>query len=74
MYEALASVAHATGDQTTESLAREIQAEEHRAADRVWSFIPSRSKIAFNGLTAWEMDPSVDTRMADDRIIGNDIT
>ena len=73
MYEALASVAHATGDWITEKLAKEIQAEEHRAADRVWSFIPSRSKIAFNGLTAWEIDPSVDTRMADDRITETDI-
>lgn len=69
LYEALACVAKASGDVTTERLAREIQDEERRTAEKVWSFIPSRSKIAFNLLTAWEMDPAVDTKMADDRVI-----
>lgn len=68
MYEALASVAAAAGDAATERLAREIQEEERRAADKVWSFLPSRSKIAFNMLTAWQTDPAIATRMADDRI------
>lgn len=69
MYEALAGVAGAAGDDVTERLAREIQEEERRTAEKLWSFIPSRSKIAFNLLTAGEIDPSVDTRMADDRVI-----
>lgn len=69
MYEALACVAKVCGDAATERLAREIQEEERRTAEKVWSFIPSRSKIAFNLLTAWEMDPAVETRMADDRVI-----
>ena len=69
MYEALASVARSAGDEATEQLAREIQAEERRTADKVWSFIPSRSKIAFNLLTAGEIDPSVETKMADDRLL-----
>ncbi len=69
MYEALAGVARAAGDASTERLAREIQEEERRTAEKLWSFIPSRSKIAFNLLTAGEMDPSVDTKMADDRVI-----
>lgn len=68
MYEALANVARAAGDGLTERLAREIQEEEQRAAERIWSFIPSRAKIAFNLLTAGEMDPAVETRMADDRV------
>jgi hypothetical protein len=50
-------------------LAREIQDEERGTAEKLWSFIPSRAKIAFNLLTAGEMDPSVDTKMADDRVI-----
>ncbi len=69
MYEALACVAGAAGDLVTEKLARQIQEEERRTAEKVWSFIPSRAKIAFNVLTAGEMDPSVDTKMADDRIL-----
>lgn len=69
MYEALASVAQAAGDEQTERLAREIQEEERRTAEKVWSFIPSRSKIAFNLLTAGEMDPAIETRMADDRVL-----
>ncbi len=62
MYEALALAAHAAGDRETEALAREIQAEERRAADRIFHFLPSRSKIAFNVLTADEIDPAVETR------------
>ena len=69
MYEALAVVAQKAGDSVTEQLAREIQEEERRTAEKVWAFIPSRSKIAFNMLTAGEMDPAVETRMADDRVI-----
>ena len=68
MYEALANVAQANGDPATESLAKEIQQEEKRTAEKVWSFIPSRSKIAFNMLTALEVDPSVETRTTEDRI------
>ena len=69
MYEALAVVAQAAGDTTTEKLAREIQDEERRTAEKVWSYLPSRAKIAFNMLTAGEMDPAVETRMADDRAL-----
>jgi len=68
MYEALASVAEAAGDAATERLAREIQDEERRAAEAVWGFLPSRAKIAFNMLTAWETDPAITTRAADDRV------
>ncbi len=69
MYEALASVAGAAGDWPTERLAREIQQEELRAAGKFWSFLPSRSKIAFNLLTAWETDPAVETKAPDDRLV-----
>jgi ferritin-like metal-binding protein YciE len=69
MYEALAIVASAAGDTATEQLARELQAEEAQAAERLWRFIPSRSKIAYNILTAWEPDPAVETKLADNRVI-----
>jgi ferritin-like metal-binding protein YciE len=39
MYQALISVAEAAGDTETAALAREIQAEEKRTADRVWSLL-----------------------------------
>jgi ferritin-like metal-binding protein YciE len=69
MYEALASVAQATGDSATQRLAREIQGEAERAAAKAWKFLPSRAKIAFNLLTALEVDPAVETRTTEDRIV-----
>jgi ferritin-like metal-binding protein YciE len=69
MYEALAAAAESAGDGATETLAREIQAEEKQTADKIWHLIHSRAKIAFNLLTASETDPSVNTRAADNRII-----
>jgi len=69
MYEALAAAAEAAGDTATEALAREIQAEERQTADKVWGFIATRAKIAFNLLTAAETDPSVNTRAAGNRLI-----
>jgi ferritin-like metal-binding protein YciE len=69
MYEALAAAAEAAGDTATETLAREIQAEEKKTAEKIWHFLSSRAKIAFNLLTAMETDPSVNTRAADNRLI-----
>jgi ferritin-like metal-binding protein YciE len=63
MYEALAHVARAAGDRVTELLAREMQEEERRAAEKLFHFLPTRSKIAFNVLTAEEIDPSVETKV-----------
>jgi ferritin-like metal-binding protein YciE len=68
IYEALANVARAAGDPETEALAREIQNEERVMAERVWHLLPSRAKIAFNMLTVTEIDPAVETKMADDRL------
>lgn len=69
MYEALASVAAAAGDVATQTLAREIQAQERQTAEKIWHFIPSRAKIAFNMLTPSDIDPSVATRAVDNRLI-----
>lgn len=69
MYEALATVAAAAGDAATEELARDIQAQESETADKLWRFIPSRSKIAFNVLTAGEIDPAIETKAPDDRLV-----
>ncbi|MBV8865509.1 MAG: DUF892 family protein [Acidobacteriaceae bacterium] len=69
MYEALTTLAHAAGDTETEQLAKEIQSEKHNAAERIWHLLPSRSKIAFNMLTVSEIDPAVETKMADDRLM-----
>lgn len=69
MYEALAAAAEAAGDDVTGALAREIQAEERQTAEKIWRFIATRAKIAFNLLTAAETDPSVNTRTADNRLI-----
>lgn len=69
LYEALATVALALGDDVTETLAREIQAEERRAADKIFRFLPTRSKIAFNMLTLDEIDLAVETKAAENRIV-----
>lgn len=69
LYETLAAVAHAAGDNITEALARQIQMEERATAEKLWHFLPSRSKIAFNMLTISELDPAVETKLADDRLI-----
>lgn len=63
MYEALAHVARVSGDEITERLAREIQSEQQRAAEKLFHFLPTRSKIAFNLLTAYEIDPAVETKV-----------
>jgi ferritin-like metal-binding protein YciE len=69
MYQALATVASAAGDSATERLAREIQSEERHTADLLFRFIPSRSKIAFNVVTPHEIDPAIDTKAPDDRLL-----
>jgi ferritin-like metal-binding protein YciE len=69
MYEALAVVARAAGDAATESLAREQQAASAQVAQRVWRFITSRSKIAYNVLTAGEIDPAIETRAPENRVV-----
>ena len=69
LYEALAAASRTAGDSITEALARQIQKEEFAAAATLWHFLPSRSKIAFNMLTISELDPAVETKMADDRLI-----
>jgi ferritin-like metal-binding protein YciE len=69
MYEALATAAVAAGDEVTEKLARGIQAQERETADKIWRFIPSRAKIAFNVLTAGEVNPAIETKRPDDRVV-----
>jgi ferritin-like metal-binding protein YciE len=69
MYEALAATARIAGDAITETLAREIAAEETATAEKIWHLLPSRTKIAFNMLTVGEIDPSVETKRVDDRIV-----
>ncbi len=50
-YEALATVAAAAGDVQTEQLAREIQKEEERAAQKVWNLLAPTARIAYQNLT-----------------------
>lgn len=47
MYQAMISVAEAAGDTTTAALAREIQAEEKRTADKVWSLLSPAAVEAY---------------------------
>jgi ferritin-like metal-binding protein YciE len=63
MYEALRHTARVAGDAETEALAREMQEAERRAAEKIFHFLPTRSKIAFNVLTADEIDPAVETKV-----------
>jgi ferritin-like metal-binding protein YciE len=54
MYESLAVAASAAGDTQTERLAREIQQEERRAAERVWDLIPTSARDSFQRVTMGE--------------------
>ncbi len=69
MHEVVASVAAAADDAATESLAREIQAQKREAAKRIFSFLSSRSKIAYNMLTPHELDPAVETKTFQNRVV-----
>jgi ferritin-like metal-binding protein YciE len=68
MYLALQSAARAARDEQTADLAAQLAVEEQNAAEQIWHFLPSRSKIAYNILTAGEVDPAVETRAPDDRL------
>ncbi len=68
-YEALANVAAGSADSATEALARDIQAEEEPIAKKLFSFIRSRSKIAYNMLTPNELDPAVETKAFDNPVV-----
>jgi ferritin-like metal-binding protein YciE len=52
MYESLISVAEAAGDSDTAALARDIQAEEQKTADKVWNLLPTAAITAFRRMTA----------------------
>jgi ferritin-like metal-binding protein YciE len=47
MYEALITTAVAAGDDVTAQLAREIQAEEKRTAEKVWALIAPAARYAY---------------------------
>jgi ferritin-like metal-binding protein YciE len=68
MYLALQSAARVAADEQTADLAHQLGEEEAAAAEHFWRFLPSRSKIAYNVLTAGEIDPAVETRTPDDRV------
>jgi ferritin-like metal-binding protein YciE len=51
MYEALVTAAAAAGDMETERLAREIQQEEQRTAQKVWNMIAPMARESFLKVT-----------------------
>jgi ferritin-like metal-binding protein YciE len=52
MYESLITVAEAAGDTQTAALARDIQAEEKRTAQKIWALLPDAAVTAFHRVTA----------------------
>ena len=69
LYRAAGFAASTAGDLETEELARQIQAERQAAAAKFWHLIPTRSKISFNMLTVAEVDPSVETKTGENRLL-----
>jgi ferritin-like metal-binding protein YciE len=63
MYESLITAATAAGDEITAALAREIQAEEKRTADKVWSMIAPASRYAFSRITGTTIGTSSAARV-----------
>lgn len=53
-----------TGETTLAQSAMEAATSAAKASAEAWHFLPSRSKIAFNTLTAGEIDPAVETKVA----------
>ncbi|MFN3649624.1 MAG: DUF892 family protein [Armatimonadota bacterium] len=51
MYEALIVAADAAGDQETAQLAREIQQQERRTAERVWDLVAPAARQSFMKVT-----------------------
>jgi ferritin-like metal-binding protein YciE len=51
MYEALAAAAETCGDTETAALARSIQLEERRTADRVWAHLAPAARQSFGKVT-----------------------
>jgi hypothetical protein len=66
---ALASLASAAGDDQTAQVAISFGERATERSKRVFSFIRSRSKIAYNMLTPNELDPAVETKAADNRLV-----
>lgn len=69
LYEALQAAAEAAGDEDTQQLAQNLQAEEQDAAAHFWGFLRSRTKIAFNLLTIAEVDPVLNPRASQSRVV-----
>ncbi len=62
MYEALASAAEEAGDTDTETLARQLQAEEREDFEQIWQALPSTALVAFE--TALRRTSEKSKRMA----------
>jgi len=54
MYEALIAVAESEGDRPTSDLAREIQAQEHATATKIWQHLSPTALSAFNKMAGQE--------------------
>jgi ferritin-like metal-binding protein YciE len=57
MYESLAVAASACGDRETEQLARTIQEEERRAAEKVWGQLATVARQSFLKVTSGAQEP-----------------
>jgi ferritin-like metal-binding protein YciE len=63
MYEAMTTVANAAGDQVTAELARQIQAEEKRTADKIWALLAPAARYAFARVTETPIQTSSAARI-----------
>lgn len=54
MYETLAAIADAAGDEDTAALARSIQEEESASAGKIWNLVSPSASTAFRELTSIE--------------------
>jgi ferritin-like metal-binding protein YciE len=62
MYESLITVAEAAGDTQTAALAREIQQEEEKTAQKIWSLLPNAALSAFERVTTESNATAATTR------------
>ena len=67
-FESLSRTAFEESLESLGTLADQHCAASRQAAEQFHHLLPSRAKIAFNMCTVNELDPSVETKLTDDRI------
>ena len=67
--EALRAMAVSNGKHQFEAFIQAMQGQDRGAVEKYWHLLATRTKLAYNMLTVSEIDPAVETKVADDRLL-----